>query len=68
MPMMVGQNDEEIVPMHNKAPIDFSKVNDSNAGQDQIGGEVEAEKFSGPDQSRIDIMSQYFNSKLINIS
>ena len=52
-------HEDAVVPMHNKGPIDFTKVKDDN--QDQIGGEIEEEEFSGPDKARLDLMKQYFS-------
>lgn len=59
--------EEKIVPMHNKEPIDFSKVNDdSNSKPDaQIGGKGEEEKLSQQDKAKLELMSQYFKEETI---
>ena len=58
--------DEKVVPMHNKDPIDFSKVKDDKGKPDQqIGGEIEEEKFSQQDKAKIEIMSQYFKPETV---
>ena len=59
--------DEKIIPMHNKEPIDFSKVkDDSNSKSDaQIGGKVEEEKLSQQDKMKLEILSQYFKEETV---
>lgn len=67
MPVGPAAVDDQIVPMHDKAPIDFSKVNDDNAGQDQIGGTNSEETFSGPEKARIEVMKQYFDVETVKL-
>ena len=59
--------DEKIIPMHNKEPIDFSKVkDDSNSKSDaQIGGKVEEEKLNQQDKMKLEILSQYFKEETV---
>ena len=57
------QLEETVVPMHNKDPIDFSKVKDEAKEDDQLGGENEEEKFNSQDKAKIDIMKQYFSEE-----
>ena len=58
--------DEKVVPMHNKDPIDFSKVKDESTKLDsQIGGKMEEEKLNQQDKARLEILSQYFKEDTI---
>jgi hypothetical protein len=59
-------HDEKVIPMANKAPIDFSNVEEEGKGDAQ-GGEIEEEELSDQNKAKLEVMRQYFKEETVRL-
>lgn len=59
-------HDEKVIPMANKAPIDFSNVDEEGKGDVQ-GGEIDDEELSEQNKAKLEVMKQYFKEETVRL-